>query len=287
VPELVEESELVATNTLAGVTYSAMFVLGSAIGGAVAALFGVETALLIDAASFGLSALLSWRIARLAAGVARSGRGSSGWRDLVDGLRFTRRQPDIGPVVLVKGFGQLGSVDVIAATLAAGAFSLGGGSEGGALGLMLAAMGIGTILGPPVGNKFHQGASPALRWGIAAGYAAIALSWLLIGMSPWLGLTLVAFVIRGVGGSLNWVYSDVLIQRHVPNEFRGRVFSLNLAFFMLVVSLSTLATGFLLDQAGASPWQVSLWVGVLSMGPLAYWLLRGRRAQAVPAVYRT
>ena len=62
VPDLVEQDELVAANTLAGVTYSTMMVLGAALGGAVAAKFGAQIALIVDSASFGLSALLLLQI---------------------------------------------------------------------------------------------------------------------------------------------------------------------------------------------------------------------------------
>jgi MFS family permease len=280
VPELVERDELVTTNTLAGVTFSAMFVTGSAIGGLVAAVFGPQVAIVIDAVSYLVSA---WLIARIAASARpRPAPGhASGFRDLLDGLRFTRRQPGIAPVAVVKGFGQLGNVDVIAAVLAARVFSI--GQDGGAsLGFLFAAMGVGTILGPPIANLFHNNTSPGLRRTIVIGYAAIAASWFLIGVSPWFALTLAAFTLRGLGGGINWIMSDILIQMQVPNHFLGRVFSLNLAFFTLVVSFSTLASGYLIDRVGMGPGEYSLWVGAVSLLPLVGWLVHLRRPTPQP-----
>jgi len=265
----------VAANTLASVTYSTMQIAGAAIGGAVAAIFGAQIALVVDSVSYGLSAMLLWRIASPGPPTHEIAAGG-GWSDLVEGLRFTLRQPEVGPAVLVKGLGQLGSIDVIAAALAARVFSL-GRDGGGSLGLLWAAFGVGTILGPPVGNLFHRNTTETIRRVIVGGYAAIALGWLLIGVSPWFPLTLAAFALRGLGGSLNWVYSDILIQMRAPGRFLGRVFSINLAFFTLVVSVSAVISGALLDRPGVDPGRLSLWFGLLSLLPLAVWWSAVRR----------
>ena len=90
VPQLVPKEDLLVTNTLAGTTYSSMLVLGAALGGAVAAVFGVGVALVIDSVSFLVSAALIWRIAapaRLAPSAESAGR----WGELIAGVTVARR----------------------------------------------------------------------------------------------------------------------------------------------------------------------------------------------------
>src|SRR6185369_3567846 len=58
VPALVDAGELITANTLSSITWSAMLALGGAIGGLTASLFGVRVSLIVDAASFLISALL-------------------------------------------------------------------------------------------------------------------------------------------------------------------------------------------------------------------------------------
>jgi MFS family permease len=57
-PSLLRQEDLVLANTLGSVTWSAMLAVGAIVGGVVAAIFGTSIALLIDATSFAISALL-------------------------------------------------------------------------------------------------------------------------------------------------------------------------------------------------------------------------------------
>lgn len=271
VPQTVAESELIAANTLSSVTWSAMLAVGGAIGGAVAAALGVETALVIDAFTFLLSALLLMRV-RLEVRNVTVRAQTSGWRDFVDGLAYVRGRADVAWVAAVKGLGQMGSVDVIAAVLAARVFPL-GLEGGGAFGLMLTAFGVGTVLGPIVGNYFHDNTTGKLQRAILGGYGLILIGWLVVGIAPSLWIVLLGWVLRGMGGSINWTYSDILIQLKVPGEYLGRVFALNLAFFTLLMSGSTWASGLLLDQFHLEPRLLALWLALASLAPIGLWAL--------------
>lgn len=277
-PQVVEPDELIAANTLSSVTWSAMLALGAAVGGAVAAWLGASAALLIDAATFIFSALL------IAPIVPRPIAGgppapTSGWRDFVDGLAYVRGRGDVALAALVKGFGQIGSVDVIAAVLAARVYPIGEGGSG-ALGLMLAVFGVGTVLGPVVGNYFHDNTVTKLQHLITAGFVLMVLGWWVIGTSASLPLVLLGFLLRGIGGSANWTYSDIVIQLKVPPHLLGRVFALNLAFFTLMLSLSVWVSGYAMDQFRMAPQQLSFWLGVGSLAPLVVWAWASRPPSA-------
>lgn len=281
VPQIVAESELIEANTLASVTWSAMLAVGGAIGGAVAAALGAETALVIDSGTFLLSALFITRVRLDTPNIAVRAQ-TSGWRDFVDGLAYVRGRADVAWAASVKGLGQMGSVDVIAAVLAARVFPL-GPEGGGALGLMLTAFGLGTVLGPIIGNYFHDNTPGRLQRAILGGYGLILAGWLVVGVAPSLWVVMLGWVLRGMGGSINWTYSDILIQLKVPGQYLGRVFALNLAFFTLLMSASTWASGLLLDQLQIEPRLLALWLGLASLAPIGLWtlFLRADAAQSV------
>ena len=75
------------------------------------------------------------------------------------------------------------------------------------------------------------------------------------------------------GGSVLWVFSTVLLQMEVPDQFRGRVFAAELALVTLVTSLSSYFTAYALDHAGWSPRGLSFTLGALFCVPGFVWLL--------------
>jgi hypothetical protein len=77
--------------------------------------------------------------------------------------------------------------------------------------------------------------------------------------------------LRGAGGSINWTYSDVLLQMTVPNHLLGRVFAFDIGVFTLAVSISLWLTGYVTDAFHFSPRTIVLLLSVGSMFPLALW----------------
>ncbi|HSO27039.1 MAG TPA: MFS transporter, partial [Anaerolineales bacterium] len=137
-PSLVKGSdELLLANTLSGITWSAMLALGAALGGIVTGLFGVPTAIIIDAISFVLSAAFVWRIQRVRR-AAPAAADSSGFRDMIEGFLYVRGHPRTALTATVKALTQIGSPDIMIAVYAAQVFPF--GQDGAlALGLLYAA----------------------------------------------------------------------------------------------------------------------------------------------------
>ena len=269
VPALVENDELLKANTLSSVTWSAMLTLGGAIGGLTASLFGVRVSLIVDASSFLVSAILVLNIT----GQFRSNAVQaleSGWKNFVDGLHYVRKNLDVGLVTLVKALGQVGSFDIIAALYAARVFRE--GQEGATtLGLMFTSFGVGAVIGPLIANRFGNSSAVWLRRAILGGFVCMPLAWLIVGVAPSLPIALLGCILRGMGGSVNWTYSDVLLQMSVPNHLLGRVFAFDFAIFTLAVSVSLWLTGFITDQFHLAPRVIVLLLATGSLGPLAVW----------------
>ncbi|HLF01662.1 MAG TPA: MFS transporter [Anaerolineales bacterium] len=273
-PNLVSPDELITANTLSSATWSAMLAFGAALGGFTAALFGAQVALIIDSLSFVGSALFVFAIPYAPQARARAAH-SNGLTDFVDGLKYVRQNPKTGLVTLVKAMGQIGSVDIIAATYAARIFRF--GQEGAVtLGLMFAFFGLGAILGPVIGNALGVRTKRALQIGINVGFLCLPVAWFIIGASPTLPLVLLGVTLRGMGGSVNWTYSDVLIQMSTPDQFMGRVYSLDFGIFTLALSASVWFSGAALDQFALDPRVVALYFGLGSLLPLAFWTVMTR-----------
>ena len=269
VPGLVESGELLTANTLASITWSAMLTLGGAIGGLTASLFGVQVSLIVDAATFLVSAALLLTIrGQFQADTIHATNG--GWQNFVDGMNYVRKDLDVGLVTLVKALGQVGSFDIIAALYAAHVFRE--GQEGATtLGLMFTAFGVGAVLGPLISNRLGNSSLIWLRRAILAGFAGMPLAWLIVASAPSLPVALAGCILRGAAGSINWTYSDVLLQMTVPNHLLGRVFSFDFALFTLAVSISLWLTGFVSDTFHLEPRMIVLLLAAGSLVPLGVW----------------
>src|SRR6185295_1050770 len=98
--------------------------------------------------------------------------------------------------------------------------------------------------------------------------AAIGISFLIggvfyiaFGSSSSFLFALLVLGIAHTGGSILWVFSTVLLQRSVEDEFRGRVFAAELALVTLTMAASNYFTGELLDRWSLSPRVVTIVMG--------------------------
>lgn len=279
-PGLVEENEILPANALMNTTWSVMATLGAGLGGLITAAFGPTTALVIDSGTFGLSAaVIIWLVGapRVRATVGDAVRGS-GWSEFVAGLRYVWQRPLVGLYASVKGLGQFGTGDIVYSVMAATLFNF-GDDGAGALGLLYMAFGIGTALGPLLGDVITRDEQPRMQGLIAAGFVLTIIGWFLLGLSPILSLAMGAVFVRGLGISVNWTTSSVLLQLNVPDNYLGRVAALDFAIFTLVQSVSILLTGLAIDRLQLSGNTVAQYISLLSLIPLAIWLLALRRGR--------
>jgi hypothetical protein len=256
-------------NVLSSITWSAMLTIGAALGGVFAGLFGAQTALVADAATFLVSAAFLMGIRYT--GISDEERSTSrGYGELVVGFRYVIENPRVGLLTLVKSMGQIGSADIFVIVMAEQYFPVG---EGGAisLGFLFGMMGLGAILGPLMIDKIMGGEPSGLRGVIHAGYGLIPIGWMLMAWSPSLWVGGIGALIRLMGTSINWTYSNVLIQTEVPDRFRGRVFALDLGLFTLATSIATFLTGYSLDQTTIDLHGLGRYLAIGSLLPVVLW----------------
>jgi len=200
------------------------------------------------------------------------GEFSAYFRDLVEGFRYIRRHSHVAALMLVKaGWGAGAGILLLLTIFGQRVFPIGTGSAAG-IGVLYGARGLGAALGP-IMLRWILGQKPAaLRRTIGPAYFMIGIFYAALAAAPVLPLAAVCVLFAHFGGSILWVFSTVLLQMEVPDEFRGRVFAAELALVTLTSSISSYWTGHALD-GGSSPRMVSFVLGLLFFVPGTLWLL--------------
>jgi predicted MFS family arabinose efflux permease len=300
-PTLVQGDDLVTANTLGNITWSSMLAFGAAIGGIVSSAVGANVALVFDAITFVVAALLVSGIQlekRTNGGGLAGERGSllsgalistlvgtirAGLVNLYiffrDGLRYLRSHRQVAATLLIKFGTSLGNIDTLMTIFATQLFVLG---EGGqlSLGIMYSAFGFGAIVGPLVLNRFNDGEVSTMRRLVTIGLILAALGWFILANAWSLAVVCLGLFTRAMGGSANWTYSTVMIQKQVPDAYLGRMFSLDMTFFYTSTVLSTVVHGSLVDALGAENLRwIALGTALVGVLPLLAWMWFTRRVR--------
>lgn len=266
IPSLCSREELVAANAISGATWSAMLAIGAALGGLVAGLLGVRAAFILDAATFLLSAVLIATVRaprdQEAARRQAAGERTSGAGELIEGVRYVFATPGVAWLTFTKGIWSVGAGALLLLTLyGRELFPL--GRDGAiSIGLLYAARGVGTGIGPLLALRLWGDGPAFLRRAIGPAFLLTAAGYVALGGAPSLGAAMLCAFVAHMGGSVQWVFSTALLQMQVGDRLRGRVFAIEYAGFTLATALSSYLTGVARD-AGASPRALALVVGGL------------------------
>jgi len=284
-PSVVHPRDLVTANAISSVTWSAMLTLGAAVGGPITDWFGTDAAFVIDSMTYLLSAALVMRL-RLPRRAPRPKTRLTlskalGITDTLEGLRYVRRRPRLMAFLLVKpAWGLGGGILTLLPVFGERVFrvSFGAALGGAALGMsvLYAARGVGTALGPVLMRRFYGQTRAQMERAIGVSFLFASAFYVLFGSAQSFGLALVWLAVAHMGGSVLWVFSTVLLQATVEDEFRGRVFAAELTLMTLAMAASNYATGEALDRFRFSPRAVMITLGLFFMLPGALWLLSRR-----------
>jgi predicted MFS family arabinose efflux permease len=280
IPSIVEDRELVAANAISSVTWSAMLTFGAAIGGFITGLFGTDVAFIADAATYVLSAALIASI-RVPKRKKRDRQKMSlsrllGIRETIEGIKYVKDRPRVLAVLLVKpawGFG--GGILTLLAVFGERIFPVGKDAAGG-IGVLFAARGIGTAVGPIVARRLAGEGDRRMQVSIGIAFLIGGVFYMLFGSATSFIFALVVLGIAHCGGSILWVFSTVILQREVVDSFRGRVFAAELALVTLTMAASNYVTGELLDRFQISPRIVTVCIGIFFLLPGLTWFVTQR-----------
>lgn len=267
-PNLVDERDLSIANALSGSLWGTMLAVGGALGGVVAGVFGTDAAIVIDSLSFLFSALLILRIHASFAEARASHERPSLRQDTVDTVRYARRDHRVLALLSVKfGWGVAGGVLVLLPLLALGEFHAG---EIG-LGMLMAARGVGALIGPFLGRALAGPQDRRLFGAIGGALATFGVGYALLGLAPALVFAMGAVLVAHTGGGAQWTLSSYGLQRVVPDRIRGRIFAVDGMLVTLTFGASSILTGWLADAIGAP--KTALAMGAIAFGWAVVWTL--------------
>jgi MFS family permease len=267
-PNLVDEEDLATANALSGSLWGTMLAVGAALGGVVAAVFGRDTAFILDAVSFLASAWLIWRIRRPFAEQREAEDHAGVAEATVETIRYARKDHRVLALLAVKfGWGIAGGVLVLIPLLAHGQYHA--GDVG--IGLLMASRGVGALIGPFVGRSALGPQDRRIFVAIALALAVFGLGYTLLGLVPGLLLAMPTVALAHVGGGAQWTLSSYGLQRIVPDRIRGRIFAFDGMLVTLTFGLSSLLTGWLAESFG--PRVTAVGMGAVAMGWAAVWSL--------------
>ncbi|MEQ9319072.1 MAG: hypothetical protein RIF41_07920, partial [Polyangiaceae bacterium] len=283
---LVDDAEVVAANALDSATWSAAFAVGTALGGVVA-LAGTIPALIVDAATFVLAAVVLRGLPSLPAAASPRPLRTLGdvLRDLAVALRTAKARPGLVEAVFAKApMAFAGGAAWVSLNL--GGYELGLlGSGALAIGLVQAVRAVGTGVGPLVAARWLS--RYADRAGLLRGTTLVVIAAVVT-----LGLALqaprsMAFVLAagatfvwGVGGGASWVFSNAQMQARASEGTLGRLASLDQLSFTAAQSLAALSGGYLVDVSGSA--EHAAWWGAAGGAVLLLGLVTWATRQGAP-----
>jgi MFS family permease len=247
VPALVPPRHLESANSALGFGTNGAEAIGPLLAAGLLPLVGTRGVLLVDAASFALSALLLTRLPALSptsAGATVAPRLFAQAREGLGYIWSVRpvRILTLGfcGIVLVNGIDDVALLLLATDTLRAGQ---------SAVAVLLAAVGVGLLIGYALLARI--GARIAMPALLLSGFAVSSVGNLLTGLAWAVGVAFALQAVRGLGLAAMDVASNTLLQRWVPDRMLGRVFGNLYGLIGVAAGISYLGGGLLLDATSA------------------------------------
>jgi dTMP kinase len=271
IPNLVPDEELPRANALLQTVENASWAIGPLLGGILTWAVGPSLPYAINAVSFAVSIVLIVQIpARLLQSERALSRGH--WRDLRDGFGAALHSPSLRAVLVAWGIASFAVGGSNVATIFIAKDTLSGGDIG--YGLMYGATGAGLVVG-----SFVSAAALA-RYGVARVYGAgillMALSSLLVAVSPNAWVASACCVVLGLGNGAAVACNALLVQRGTFDLMRGRALTFVMSATYVLVGLGMAVAGPFLRKPvapDAPRWIWGVSGAILVVGALAGALL--------------
>ena len=251
-PNITKPNELLTANALNSATWSASLAIGSAVGGAVVASQGVQIAFIINSIAFIVAGLIiaSINIPQQKIKAPEGNFIASSLSQVKEGFQIIIRTPRISRIITAKAAWGLFGGGLIYMLILVGA-DIGLGEVAAGIGLLFAARGVGTGLGPILARYAFTNRD---NWPLLIGWlvSVCGIGYIAMGWLSW-GWWVALFVIFSHAASgANWVISTVLLQERSEDEWRGRMFSTDFLLLTMVNGISTLAASLILEYTDIS-----------------------------------
>ena len=245
VPNVVSAEELPLAQAALGSVWGSMLFVGAALGGLATLAFGREVSILLNAATFLLSAGLLSGIRRsfqrapapAAPDETHGGVPVDPWRQFGEVWTLARHRPVTLALLTTKvgvglGNGLVGLLPAFAAK------NFGAGDEG--VGLLLSARGLGALIGPFLGQAWARRDDRRLLLACGISMLTYGLAYLLLPEAPSLWAAAGCVLLAHLGGGAQWTLSTYGLQVSTPDRLRGRIMGLDFGLATLGVGVSAL-----------------------------------------------
>ena len=260
IPHIVTAEELPAANSAISVSGQMSHLLGPLFAGIGISIFGLRHLFTADAISFLFSILLI----SLIVGPARKltiEKHPPKWQGIVEGLTYVNSHKGLRLLLIltfvnnifIMGPAIIGLPVFVREVLT---------SDFGVLAKLEVAMAAGMIVGSFVFWKAEKNISPIsiLLFGIVMD----GITYTLLFFADTSFIAILVLIIHGIGIPLITVSRTTIIQAVVPDEFRGRLFSMIYMAVMGTTAISVGLTGFILEFIGADSLFLLIGVGAAS-----------------------
>jgi MFS family permease len=275
IPSLVRDDRVPAAMSLYGSIREIGTTIGPALAAAALLAIGAETLVLVDGATFLVSAAV---LAALPFG-GRPERPPGELRlpslldDAREGLRATARLPGVRTLIVATSAVLLFAGMLNVAELLFARNELDVGASG--FSLLVALGGLGIVIGSSLGAR--PGTLVEQRRRYLAGVLLMGAALLGLSVTPHFALACPIVVLIGVGNGLVLVYGRVLVQRLVPPHLLGRVFGIKDALTSTAFGVAFLTAGALVSLIGTRSLLAVAGAGALLVWLTALLLLRRAR----------
>ncbi len=266
VPTLVPENELVAANALQSTIDNFVVIAGPAIGAVLLLAGSPAIVFFINAATFGVAAVLVTRIRQRTAKVDLAEDGGVGvLRQMGIGVHAIVAAPLTRVLVALCALVSFVYGTDTVLFVGVSATKLGTGVHG--FGYLLAGLGIGGLLMAGAVDKLASRAS--LAWIIIAGVAGYTLPTALMTVIHSAGVAVAVQIFRGGSTLIVDVLALTALQRAVPREQLGRVMGVFWAFIIGAIALGTVVAPPIANHLGLNAALLILAVVPFLLGLLA------------------
>jgi predicted MFS family arabinose efflux permease len=287
---LASGGELLTANALMNVTWSSMLAIGSALGGLIVGLIGINAAFITDCFTFLLSATFLWQLSRHyqrprevvnPANAStptntntntNTNNNATNNQSVVFVLRYLRQQPRLLATLFIKlGLGfTAGAVWLLSITYGQSVFPIG---KNGTLsvGILYGLNGLGSIIGAALVKRSTN--EHYLLRAVSVAFLLRAVFFFWWGSSHTFLFVALAILATTAMGSILWVTSTTLVQNLTYDAIRGRVFGLETMGFTLGLLLSTALIGQAMDVGGYRPETLVLAIGLIGSLIFVVWYI--------------